>query len=219
MINKVAKSMIDIFNVKYFVETGIHFGDQIPIVQGWLEEKNGQDYKIWEIDIEKKYVDLARSKYSHPNIEYIESDSAMAIESLISGGVFNDKSNVLFFLDAHWNEYWPLRDELSSIIKLTNKPIIAIDDFYNPFFPNSGGYDVYRGNVCGTKYIKDLVKNRTNLIVHAKEKQEYGYPGLTHPEQISGGQWCGFIFLDRNSEELFKKLKPIENDLLYEGLI
>ncbi len=52
-------------------------------------------------------------------------------------------NNVLFWLDAHWGEYWPLVDETKIISSLHSFAVI-VDDFEVPGKP-SFHYDSYAG--------------------------------------------------------------------------
>lgn len=63
----------------------------------------------------------------------------------------------LFYLDAHWNEFWPLRDELKEIAKThRNNCIVVIDDFKVPYRSDIG-YDKYGPHECSLTYISDLI--------------------------------------------------------------
>lgn len=51
-------------------------------------------------------------------------------------------NNPMFYLDAHWNEFMPLPDELSIIAEHCKKAVILIDDFMIPW-DNRFLYDEY----------------------------------------------------------------------------
>ena len=68
----------------------------------------------------------------------------------------NSSDNIIFFLDAHWGEYWPVLDELRIIKEKGIKPVIIIHDFYvpdvngNPKF----GFDKYKNQNLDFNYVK-----------------------------------------------------------------
>lgn len=68
-----------------------------------------------------------------------------------------DTQRVLFYLDAHWEEYWPLLAELEEIAE-THKDhcILVIDDFKVPGRPEIG-YDAYGSHECSYEYIKNTL--------------------------------------------------------------
>jgi len=59
---------------------------------------------------------------------------------------------LFFYLDAHWEKYWPLLDELQVIADNGVQPIIVIHDF---FVPGSNlGFDKYDGQRLDFEYIE-----------------------------------------------------------------
>jgi len=59
------------------------------------------------------------------------------------------------FLDAHWHDYWPLRDELRLLLAVKQPKLIMIHDFQVP--GRSFGFDAYRGQACNLDYIGDVL--------------------------------------------------------------
>jgi len=39
------------------------------------------------------------------------------------------RARSLFYLDAHWEKDWPLRDELSTVFRECERPVVILDDF------------------------------------------------------------------------------------------
>lgn len=65
------------------------------------------------------------------------------------------EKRLLFYLDAHWQNYWPLLDELEEISKThRDNCIIIIDDFKIPGRKKIP-YDRYNNKECSFEYIKD----------------------------------------------------------------
>jgi hypothetical protein len=59
----------------------------------------------------------------------------------------------IIFLDAHWEQYCPLLDELAAIAEVGIKPVIAIHDFQVPDRPDLG-YDTWNGQPLRFSYIR-----------------------------------------------------------------
>lgn len=79
-----------------------------------------------------------------------------------SGKVLGDlldrlpKQTALFYLDAHWNSYWPLADELNAIVRFRgNRDIIVIDDFHVP--AQAWNYDSYSGCANDLETLKSML--------------------------------------------------------------
>jgi hypothetical protein len=70
----------------------------------------------------------------------------------------NASNCLLFYLDAHWNEHLPLRDEISIIFSSFSRAIVMIDDFQ---VPGDAGYaydDYGAAGVLTGSYIASLVR-------------------------------------------------------------
>jgi hypothetical protein len=113
---------------------------------------------IHSIEKNSHYIERAKSIFnSNPNIYFHEGSSEVVLKNLIDTNVINLSDLCFFYLDAHWENYWPLRDEIM-IIKNLKKSVIVIDDFQIPNHPNFG-YDFYNGKPCGIQLLEDLILN------------------------------------------------------------
>lgn len=69
-----------------------------------------------------------------------------------------------FYLDAHWENYLPLRDEMRFILDAFSAPLILIDDFQ---VPGEGGYfydDYGAGKALTAEYLADCIPAETMLF-------------------------------------------------------
>lgn len=127
-----------------------------PVFSGASEKS---DYKIYSVDVDSAKVAAAREVFaSNPNIVIECSSSEKFLKSLIDSKALTDRDRILYFLDAHWNDYWPLRDEIKQILRLPRFAIV-VDDFAVPGHPDFG-FETYKEGVCDWKYIKDLFDGR-----------------------------------------------------------
>ena len=212
MINNVCEDIIRIFNCNKLIETGVYQGDSFILLQSWMiklhQEFNqgpwnqgikSEKYRIYEVECNKQYFDsyIIPKVQEQINVECSNSDSVIWLKTNIDNGEFDDNDSCFYFLDSHQHNSpnpEPLRDELKQLCRLKNKPIISIDDWAVP-----GKYqDIYN-----TNQIKDLIKNRTDVIYYSKY------------HNFHGKNSC-FVFLDRYLDELKPKL--VNLDLLYEKI-
>lgn len=129
--------------------------------------KQNADTKLYSVDLdEQKQKALQTIFQSNPNIKLICNSSEKFIKKIIDNSLVTNNDRCFFYLDAHWGEYWPLRDEIHEILRL-KRSIIVIDDFVVPFHPEAG-FDVYGNKVCDWYYIRDLFKNSKPYIFYPK---------------------------------------------------
>ena len=109
--------------------------------------------------------------------------SHQLLPSLLAG-VIDTSLPVFFYLDAHWNQYLPLRDEIKTISELCPHFIALIDDFEVPSEPEYSWDDYGVNGALNYAYIKDLIK-RYSLIAR--------YPST--PASMDTGSRRGSILL------------------------
>ena len=162
--------------------------------------------KLYSIDIDKQRQNILQTLFqSNPNIKLISDYSDKFIKKMIDTNLISDEDNCFFYLDAHGGESWPLRDEISEILKL-KRSIISIDDFVVPFQPNAG-FDVYGNKICDWYYIKDLFENHKTYLY---------YPNK--PDTDNRGKVFIFVGYNKNELKFMEKLpcfKPLFKGDLY----
>lgn len=88
----------------------------------------------------------------YPNIHCFQGSSETILSQLLPQYMHQP---VLFYLDAHWYEKWPLLDELEAIsITHRDNCVIVIDDFKVPGRSDIP-FDAYGSNECSFEYIKE----------------------------------------------------------------
>jgi hypothetical protein len=136
----------DLFNIDTAIETGTCFGSTTKFL--------GKHFKkVISIEINNEYLEVARS-FLRPdrNIHTYCGASEKILGKLLDyPEPVNDKS--IFFLDAHWEDYFPLRDELRIIAEHKIRPVIAIHDFQVPGQPGLS-FDSYGGQPLTFEWLK-----------------------------------------------------------------
>ncbi|MFC3230175.1 hypothetical protein ACFOGJ_23195 [Marinibaculum pumilum] len=113
-------------------------------------------FSLFSIENNAHYADRSRRLFaSNPNIAIVEGSSEAELKRLLAEGVIHDRDPWFFYLDAHWGEYWPLRDEIATILTLP-QCIVVVDDFEVPGQPK-WGFDMYQGVPCNMAVIADLL--------------------------------------------------------------
>lgn len=141
--------VVNTFNIKVIVETGTWKGRSAQLFSAMVE-------KIYTIEIKEEFYKDSDFLSDYPNVYRFLGNSPEVLEKLF---INYNLDNTLFFLDAHWNEYWPIKDEISTITKY--KPencIICIHDIFNPNNEELG-YDSYSGQRLDFEYIKPEIES------------------------------------------------------------
>lgn len=116
-------------------------------------------YKIYSVEIDPESHNTIKSLFSsNRNIVFACESSEKYLRHLIDSKTIDATHNCFFYLDAHWGEYWPLRDEIKQILRLS-RFVISIDDFKVPGH-REFGYDSYGGKDCCWAYVKDLFSGK-----------------------------------------------------------
>lgn len=152
--------MIELLNnADIFVETGTFLGNTSLFVG-----LNFNNLKVFTCEISEKYYNHSLN-YLHniSNVTAVLEKSPEALynlEKYYNNEVYN--KNIVFWIDAHWEQELPLNNEIEYITKNFNNYCIFIDDFKNPFdsgFTNDG--DNFDINI-----IKNFIHNKENVKVY-----------------------------------------------------
>lgn len=84
-------------------------------------------------------------------ITLLEQNSPDGLREVVNRGTV-DASKTLFFLDAHWFAYWPLRDEIDAIPR--GQGVLVMHDARVPGVPTLG-VDSYGGYELSYAYVQD----------------------------------------------------------------
>jgi len=145
-LNEEVDRLIKSHKINTIVETGIYKGWSTNIFAKKVK-------KVIAIDISESLLNEAK-KYNveNDNIDFYLGSSHEVLNNVLKK---NDNS-ILFFLDAHWGEYWPLLDELKVIKEKEILPIIIIHDFFVPDEKGNAkfGFDRYGTTILNFEYVK-----------------------------------------------------------------
>jgi len=153
------------YNLQDAVETGTYHGNTTKALSMLFD-------KVYTIEIVKDNYEISKkSLASVTNAELFLGSSDKELGILLPKLTGR---RILFYLDAHWYEDWPILEELAMIAK-THKDncVIVIDDVKVPGY-SSVPYDQYKGQPLSYEYIEAAVKNVfTNHSVHYVVPSDY----------------------------------------------
>jgi len=147
---KIVSHIITNSNIDAIVETGTFIGN----TTGYLHIK--YNLPVYTCELNHQFFLLSQSRLKDlKQVYFHNSDSRSFLKSLTKSELAH--SNIFFYLDAHWYNDLPLREEISIICKNWRNFAIMVDDFEVP--GDSGyGYDDYGpGKALNLKHIEDLL--------------------------------------------------------------
>lgn len=136
---------------KTFFETGTYHGHTSKIVSEYFTEvttvENNPDHHTLAMETLRDVPNCTLHLGSSPDV--------------MNQQLQQQQKGVVFFLDAHWNDYWPVLDELRIIKEKNITPVIIIHDFYVPNVDGSAmfGFDSYNGQPLNFDYIKTSIES------------------------------------------------------------
>jgi hypothetical protein len=166
-IHEELRKLCNKFKVGFIFETGSYRGatskklSELANVVNTVEIKQeNYDIAVQELkDFHNVGIDLGNS------VDVLKKNLPSIIDILSIPPV----GNILFFLDAHWESYNPLLDELKIIAEHKLKPVIFIHDFKVPDRPDLG-FDSYMGQDYDFEWIKPSLDE-----IYGKNGYEYHY--------------------------------------------
>jgi hypothetical protein len=180
VLRKFVKTLLERHSISAFVETGTSKGETTAFVA-----QLRRSLPVYTCEVHPPtFRETAERLTAFPNIEMRESSSPDFLQGLTAKTPLGNLP--LFWLDAHWYEFWPLRDELSIITGQLGSAVILIDDFEIPGRPQFG-YDTtnqYHGRAtteapikCNLDYIKDALDPRhTYNVIFPKYPRHAAFP-------------------------------------------
>ena len=119
---ELCRQILTQIGVSHIVETGTYRGTTTE----WLAQF-GRPVVTFEAD--ERYARFSRLRLQkYPNVRLVHTNSVDGLRALLQEE--HVRSGVVFYyLDAHWEDYLPLADELRIIADQTPHAIVLIDDF------------------------------------------------------------------------------------------
>ncbi len=175
------------FQLRNFVETGTYEGETALAMSLLFERVFTCDVKDWGRPVDFYFAD---------NLIYETRSSPDFLRAHLA----EVRTGSLFFLDAHWGPYWPLRDELEIIFGQCNNPVVIIDDFdagnglcFDAYGDQKLNFDYIAGSIPGDyRFCLNPWSNRNcGMIFIFPASAGYGCPFAerAHYREEEHGLW------------------------------
>lgn len=189
-------SIIDNNDIDTIIETGTNIGDTSEFLALRYPDK-----KIITCEINPTYFEIAKMRLK----EYKNVNIFLASSDFVIKNINQNEHNIIYFLDAHFDQYWPLKEEINNI----ERGFVMIDDFDikcpNYYYGNGVANMVSKENI---KCDIDTVKNFGKLHDVYVNNVFFDYKIPNHQMDLRAGRcfyqkkFTSDIFLNEN----FKKV-------------
>tara|TARA_Y100001935_G_scaffold238592_2_gene225354 strand:- start:5101 stop:5769 length:669 start_codon:yes stop_codon:yes gene_type:complete len=166
---KTVKNLIQKFNIQCCIETGTYTG----CTTEWFAKLLKQ---VFTVEITDKWYSYSLNKFKDKdNIDITKMSSEKWLEVLLPK-IKEKYKTPLFYLDAHWDNYWPLLNEINIIAKNYNDDdkgfIIIIDDFKVP--NRKFQFDNYNNQPNDIEFVKEsLSKLKEHIYFYKNRSSSY----------------------------------------------
>ena len=131
---------------------------------------------VTTVESSRRYYEFARRRFAGlPYIDVAHGDSRTFLRRLARGST---SLTTLFYLDAHWREDLPLREELEIIDASWPRAVVLVDDFQVPDEPGYAYDDYGDGNALTPAYLPPL------------DRWQAYYPAATAAEETGARRGC-----------------------------
>jgi hypothetical protein len=132
---KLVQQVITECRIEWIVETGTFLANTTV----WFASLG---LPVMTVEVNPRYFGFAQARLrKYGNVIAHENNSIDFLRSLTAGEI-SHTAPVLFYLDAHWLDHLPLREEVEFITANFSRSVIIIDDFEVPDDPGYG-FDNY----------------------------------------------------------------------------
>ena len=191
--SKIFQELIANIRFNAIIETGTFRGTTTEFLA--TESK----LPVYTVEAEPLYHHFSKLRFRRfPSVSLERLDSRIFLETL-SRNPAVPKENVFFYLDAHWKDDLPLREEIVLIDKSWRGVVIMVDDFQVPGDPGYG-YDDYGPDKSLTlEYLAPLVSLGFQTF----------FPTLLSAEETGRKRGC-VVLADSQLADRVKKIKALK---------
>ena len=189
--------LLNAFPFTSFVETGTFHGYSTELVASRFPALPTYSAEV----VQSTYDEAHKFLRKYPNLHLARASSDEWVAGLLKSG--QTGAMPFFYLDAHWQTYWPLRAELRHIADAAVKAVVVIDDFEVPGRPDfgfdiDGGGERTAGHPCNLEYVRPSLApaNRYRAL----------FPKYAHRDAFGDkpGAFRGHVVLFQNMDEEYE---------------
>lgn len=163
---------------KFLITTAIETGSCLFSTTAWLANNFEE---VHTVEINEDFAKHGRWKIADKKNVFSKIGDSVHFLNVLLG---EEQGRCIFFLDAHWNSFCPLLDELTAISNINTEmkpPIIVIHDFKVPDEPNLG-FDSIHGQPFEFEWIKPYVD-----AIYGEGNYDYYYNSDATSTEIKRG--------------------------------
>jgi len=180
------KQLVAEFGIKTFVETGTYKADGAIHIAAFVD-------RVYSIEINKEFFEESKANLIREGFAQAERRELISFHAkgskqitlfwgnspeVIGQIIESLEEPIIFYLDAHGMEYWPIKDEIRAIKPRPNS-LIIIHDFKVPGKPF--GYDIYHGVALDYDFVKDdLAYVNPNYRIYYNKEAAGNYKGILY---------------------------------------
>jgi hypothetical protein len=175
------QELIERYGFRGIVETGTFRGTTSDLLA-----RSG--LPVYTVEAHPRFYTYCRARFwreGRSNLHLYQSDSRTFLRQLEADPAV-PKEDVFFYLDAHWGEDLPLREELEIIFGNWRRSVVMIDDFHVPGFRYK--FDDYGpGKALNLEYLQGTLSGHRPSVFFPSEDaasdQDRGSVVLLHGVQ------------------------------------
>lgn len=193
VVAETVEKLIQTLQIEVIVETGTHLGTTTE----FLAQKF-PNLKIYTVETNFSFFVKAEKRLEpYSNVKVLHGGSEHVLGSLIP---MLKGQRILFYLDAHWYDFWPLQDELKMISRhCINECAIIIDDFKVP--GRNFRFDSYKNEPLDLKFIEpffDKCITNANIFFNDRTTRKGGAVGKFYafPKHWGGEEFTKTLVKD-----------------------
>jgi len=193
LLKKTFCLLVEKIKPQAIIETGTYHGGSTSFIA-----KEFPNIPVYTCEIKESiYKKAAKLLGIYKNTEIYLDTSSDFLKKIIKEKELSNK-RVVFFLDAHWYDDWPLEKEIEIITNEIKSAVILIDDFKIPnnmYFH----FDKYNNKECSLELIKPRmnINNEYNMI----------FPNYTEGRLLLKyiSAMSGYVFIFQNLKSAFNR--------------
>jgi hypothetical protein len=119
---------------------------------------------VYSVELQPRFYWYAKTRFcTQRNITLYNGDSRSFLRHLLKVPTFVQKK-VFFYLDAHWGDDLPLKEEVQFVFENFPRSVVMIDDFNVPGDEGYGYDDYGNGKVLSLEYLHPVI-NKLNAAI------------------------------------------------------
>jgi glycosyltransferase involved in cell wall biosynthesis len=167
--------LLDMLRPRVVVETGTFRGTTTAFIASHFARR------ILTCEIDSRWYLTAQAKLAaYANVEMHQMDSRTLLRTLLAE---QPTGTIIYYLDAHWGEDLPLREEIELILGYGQPAVIMIDDFAVPADPDYRYDDYGPGKTLSVAMLKGISPRDATLF----------FPTLPACEETGARRGCAVI--------------------------